>query len=84
MFEIHNELPICHNVDGEKARTRDVLLEENIPFSSLLLKEEIQNGLARCGYTHLSPIQKNALPIALTGTCECVNSILFVSFDVFG
>lgn len=69
MFDIHENLPICHDLDGAKHRTSDVVLEEKVTFSSLLLKEEIQSGLTRCGYSYLSPIQKNALPVALTGTC---------------
>lgn len=71
MFDIQDSLPVCHDLE-EKHRTKDVLFGEKVTFSSLLLKEEIQKGLTKCGYMYLSPIQKYALPIALTGACKSV------------
>lgn len=83
MFEVHERLPVCHDIKGPKARTKDVILEDEVKFSSLLLEEQIQKGLARCGYHLLSPIQRNTLPLALTGQCKCLHSYfsIFVYHD---
>ena len=70
MLDVYEKLPVCHDIEDAKLRTKDVILNEEIPFSSLLLEEPIQKGLAKCGYKFLSPIQRNALPLALTGNCK--------------
>jgi superfamily II DNA/RNA helicase len=78
MFDDYKRLPLCHDIKDSKARTRDVILDDEIKFSSLLLEEQIQRGLAKCGFTLLSPIQKNALPLALTGQCEYYEDCLLL------
>ncbi|XP_049818765.1 probable ATP-dependent RNA helicase DDX20 [Aethina tumida] len=57
---------MAHTLDI-KGRTKDVLLEENVPFSSLLLPSEILQALDNLGFKKPSPIQLRAIPIGRCG-----------------
>ncbi|XP_068917895.1 probable ATP-dependent RNA helicase DDX20 isoform X2 [Tenebrio molitor] len=60
------EQNIAHNLN-EKQRTRDVILEENISFESLLLPLNIKSGLTASGFRKPSPIQFKAVPLGRCG-----------------
>lgn len=70
MLDVYDKLPTSHELNNGKVRTADVLQDERVKFSTLLLQQNIQRGLNECRYIYLSPIQQNALPLALTGACE--------------
>lgn len=57
---------IAHNIDGQE-RTRDVILDENITFESLLLPKNILDGLLQSGFRKPSPIQFKAIPLGRIG-----------------
>lgn len=61
-----NSTEMAHTLDI-KERTKDVLLEENVPFSSLLLPSEILQALDNLGFKKPSPIQLRAIPIGRCG-----------------
>lgn len=47
----------------ERKRTKDVLVEDPVQFSQLLLKDEVMKGLAEAGYKNPSPIQLRTIPL---------------------
>ena len=49
-----------------KKRTRDVLID-GTEFSSLLLSNEVLEGLNKSGFVKPSPIQLKAIPLGLCG-----------------
>lgn len=70
MLDVFHKLPVSHDLDDGKVRSRDVVVDTQVKFSTLLLEPQVHDGLARCGYIYLSPIQQNALPLTLTGSCK--------------
>ncbi|KAL2103210.1 hypothetical protein ACEWY4_000078 [Coilia grayii] len=56
----------AHEIESRK-RTDDVLLSENIEFSSLLLSEPVLKGLTSAGFQKPSPIQLKAIPLGRCG-----------------
>jgi ATP-dependent RNA helicase DDX20 len=73
------EQNIAHNLN-EKQRTRDVILEENISFESLLLPLNIKSGLTASGFRKPSPIQFKAVPLGRCGFGMELNNIFFVTY----
>lgn len=56
----------AHEIESRK-RTDDVLLSEDIEFSSLLLSPPVLQGLASAGFQKPSPIQLKAIPLGRCG-----------------
>uniref|UniRef100_A0A3B3ZR53 RNA helicase n=1 Tax=Periophthalmus magnuspinnatus TaxID=409849 RepID=A0A3B3ZR53_9GOBI len=56
----------AHDIETRK-RTDDVVLSENINFSSLLLSEPVLQGLSAAGFEKPSPIQLKAIPLGRCG-----------------
>lgn len=52
----------------QKARTADVIINEEATFASLLLHPSVQQGLTLAGFERPSPIQIKAIPL---GRCGC-------------
>ena len=48
-------------------RTRDVLINEDLKFDSLLLKKSVLDGLRRIGFKRPSPVQLKAIPYGKCG-----------------
>ena len=46
---------------------QDVTLTKGHEFEDYFLKRELLMGIYECGYEHPSPIQEEAIPIALAG-----------------
>lgn len=59
-------LQLAHNLD-EKSRTTDVEIDRSIPFSKMLLSENVEKGLEQNGFIYPSPIQLRAIPL---GRCK--------------
>lgn len=51
----------------ERLRTKDIKIEENLDFSSLLLSDNILKGLQQIGFIKPSPIQLKAIPLGRFG-----------------
>ncbi len=47
--------------------SQDVTLTRGHEFEDYFLKRELLMGIFECGYEHPSPIQEEAIPIALAG-----------------
>ncbi|XP_041952879.1 probable ATP-dependent RNA helicase DDX20 [Alosa sapidissima] len=56
----------AHEIESRK-RTDDVLLSEDIEFSSLLLSPLVLQGLSSAGFQKPSPIQLKAIPLGRCG-----------------
>ncbi|XP_028652187.2 probable ATP-dependent RNA helicase DDX20 [Erpetoichthys calabaricus] len=56
----------AHDVPSRR-RTDDVFLADKIDFSSLLLSETVQRGLAAAGFQRPSPVQLKAIPLGRCG-----------------
>ncbi|EFA76013.1 putative RNA helicase [Heterostelium album PN500] len=54
---------------NNRQRTKDVTLDESnsVEFSEMMLSQETLDGLKQCGFIKPSPIQVQAIPLALTG-----------------
>ncbi|KAJ8983858.1 hypothetical protein NQ317_016463 [Molorchus minor] len=63
---------LAHSLDSQ--RSRDISLEGNISFESLLLNENLLNGLTKNGYKKPSPIQIKAIPVGRCGFDVIVKS----------
>lgn len=50
-----------------RTRTEDVLINEGIEFSSLLLSKPVLEGLSASGFQRPSPIQLKAIPLGRCG-----------------
>lgn len=50
-----------------KARTKDVLIDEQLNFNALLLSDQTLSGLHNNGFQIPSPIQLKAVPIGKCG-----------------
>ncbi|XP_077294083.1 uncharacterized protein LOC143916456 [Arctopsyche grandis] len=48
-------------------RTADVVLEDDVPFTSLMLSTKTLRGLEACGFVKPSPIQLRAIPLGRCG-----------------
>ncbi|CAH1170292.1 unnamed protein product [Phaedon cochleariae] len=57
---------LAHSLE-ENARTKDVTISENVNFESLLLSEDIFQGLCQTGFRKPSPIQLKAIPVGRCG-----------------
>ncbi|XP_046340633.2 uncharacterized protein LOC124121640 [Haliotis rufescens] len=57
---------IAHKIN-EKTRTGDVLISEEVDFSSLLLSKPVIQGLQNSGFERPSPIQLKAIPLGRCG-----------------
>ena len=57
---------IAHRLQ-EKSRTDDVIITENVDFSSLLLSKSVSKGLTNSGFHKPSPIQLKAIPLGRCG-----------------
>lgn len=55
------------HVFGDGERTRDVTICESVTFESLLLPQNILNGLKCDGFVKPSPIQLRAIPVGRCG-----------------
>ncbi|KAF2897597.1 hypothetical protein ILUMI_08583 [Ignelater luminosus] len=64
---------LAHDLD-EKPRTKDVIMEENFSFSSLVLSPPILQGLKDSGFYKPSPIQLKAIPLGKCGLDLIVQS----------
>ncbi|XP_066251330.1 probable ATP-dependent RNA helicase DDX20 [Euwallacea similis] len=62
-----NEPKVLGQSLTSKERTKDVLLTEKLPFSSMLLPPDILRGLGASGFECASPIQLTALPVGRCG-----------------
>ncbi|XP_060079184.1 probable ATP-dependent RNA helicase ddx20 [Ylistrum balloti] len=60
------ETVVAHNI-GEKKRTNDVLISDNIDFAGLLLSNPVLQGLKSSGFERPSPIQLKAIPLGRCG-----------------
>ncbi|KAK6634248.1 hypothetical protein RUM44_004859 [Polyplax serrata] len=56
----------AHNLQ-EKARTDDVIVDDDINFKDLLLSNSTIKGLERSGFKKPSPIQRKAIPLGRCG-----------------
>lgn len=54
-------------MDSIVARTADVVITENVPFSKMFLSDHVLAGLTKCGFQYPSPIQLRAIPIGCCG-----------------
>ena len=52
---------------GDKRRTGDVLTEETVDFSGLMLSNFVLEGLKSAGFERPSPIQLKAIPLGRCG-----------------
>lgn len=50
-----------------KNRTKDVIIDGNITFESLMLDDSILKGLRDCGFKKPSPIQCKSVPVGRCG-----------------
>lgn len=57
---------VAHSIQ-EKARTGDVQITESVEFCSLLLSDNVLNGLKNAGFVRPSPIQLKAIPLGRCG-----------------
>ncbi|XP_062604795.1 probable ATP-dependent RNA helicase DDX20 [Saccostrea cucullata] len=55
------------HVIQDKYRTGDVLINENVDFSGLLLSANVLQGLQKAGFQRPSPIQLKAIPLGRCG-----------------
>jgi ATP-dependent RNA helicase DDX20 len=55
----------------EKRRTADVLTEEKVDFSGLMLSGDVLEGLKSAGFERPSPIQLKAIPLGRCGLGNC-------------
>lgn len=55
-----------HDVD-QRTRTKDVQVEENVSFATMLLPDFVVKGLQSAGFKRPSPIQLSAIPLARCG-----------------
>ncbi|XP_061175888.1 probable ATP-dependent RNA helicase DDX20 [Saccostrea echinata] len=55
------------HVIQEQNRTGDVLINENVDFSGLLLSANVLDGLQKAGFQRPSPIQLKAIPLGRCG-----------------
>lgn len=53
--------------DLEKKRTLDVLIDNNISFTEMMLSESVLNGLSKNNFKYPSPIQLRAIPLGKCG-----------------
>lgn len=56
---------------GDRRRTTDVLTEETLDFSGLMLSSAVLEGLKSAGFERPSPIQLKAIPLGRCGIGEC-------------
>ncbi len=56
---------------GEKRRTTDVLIDEKVDFSGLMLSGDVLEGLKSAGFERPSPIQLKAIPLGRCGLGNC-------------
>ena len=56
---------------GEKRRTTDVLIDEKVDFSGLMLSSDVLEGLKSAGFEIPSPIQLKAIPLGRCGLGKC-------------
>lgn len=57
---------LAHDINS-KERTKDVLIDQNVNFDSLLLSEDVLKGLKKNGFMRPSPIQLKAVPLGRCG-----------------
>ncbi|XP_048739061.2 probable ATP-dependent RNA helicase DDX20 [Ostrea edulis] len=57
---------VAHDIQGG-SRTGDVLINENVDFSGLLLSDNVLSGLRIAGFQRPSPIQLKAIPLGRCG-----------------
>ena len=69
MTEIAKMSRIAHTIK-EKSRTDDVIITDNVDFSSLLLSKSVSQGLTNSGFYKPSPIQLKAIPLGRCGLGE--------------
>lgn len=50
-----------------KARTKDIELDENIAFEDLKLSKQLLDGLKSAGFYKPSPVQLKAIPLGKIG-----------------
>lgn len=67
---------VAHDIQG-KSRTGDVLINENVNFSGLLLSDNILSGLDKAGFQRPSPIQLKAIPLGRCGLGTHLSSSVF-------
>ncbi|XP_029725777.1 probable ATP-dependent RNA helicase DDX20 [Aedes albopictus] len=56
-----------HDTNDERPRTADVEFDPSLQFSKMFLSEAVLRGLTRNNFTHPSPIQARAIPLAKLG-----------------
>lgn len=56
-----------HKMNDERLRTADVEFDLSLQFSKMFLSEPVLRGLTRNNFTHPSPIQARAIPLAKLG-----------------
>ncbi|XP_001650004.2 probable ATP-dependent RNA helicase DDX20 isoform X1 [Aedes aegypti] len=56
-----------HKMNDERPRTADVEFDLSLQFSKMFLSEPVLRGLTRNNFTHPSPIQARAIPLAKLG-----------------
>ncbi|XP_062541007.1 probable ATP-dependent RNA helicase ddx20 [Armigeres subalbatus] len=56
-----------HKMTDERLRTADVEFDLSLQFSKMFLSEPVLRGLTRNNFTHPSPIQARAIPLAKLG-----------------
>ena len=62
---------IAHRLNA-KRRTADVLINEKVDFSGLILSKDVLKGLKSAGFERPSPIQLKAIPIGRCGVGEWI------------
>lgn len=60
----------------DEERTKDVVLDQNITFESLMLPKEIMCGLKAAGFRKPSPIQLKAIPVGRCGFGKLLLAII--------
>lgn len=57
---------IAHSLESN-SRTKDVMIDGNITFESLMLSETVLKGLRDSGFKKPSPIQCKSIPVGRCG-----------------
>ena len=70
---------IAHTIK-EKSRTDDVIITDNVDFSSLLLSKSVAQGLTNSGFYKPSPIQLKAIPLGRCGLGTLQISAFFIKY----
>ena len=63
----NGQLPVQRPPKDTRPQTEDVTATKGNEFEDFFLKRELLMGIFEAGFEHPSPIQEEAIPIALSG-----------------